>query len=167
MRKYSKILSAFLAVMLLITAFGTTAFADEGTTTLTTTVPCTVTLQIGERGAVTAAGTKYTGNASFQAALNTVLTYTISPDSGYKISKVTYDGTDVTEAAKSGTYTAAALQGNVTLTVTFVKKTITPTDPTSPKTGDESHMALWIGLMCVSGAGLGMLLISRRKRRAN
>lgn len=65
MRKISKVFSAFLAVMLLITAFGTTAFADSGNTTLTAQVPCTVTLQIGEHGSITVDGTKYVVMAVF------------------------------------------------------------------------------------------------------
>lgn len=170
MKSKPKLSSAFLAVLLLITAFSTTAFADGGTTTLTTTVPCTVTLQIGEHGAVTVDGTKYTGNTSFQAELDAVVTYTITPDSGYEISKVTYDGTDVTASAKSGTYKAAELKGNVTVTVTFARKGgETPTDPTmptSPKTGDQSRPILWAALLASSVLAFTVLLYVLKRRKA-
>ena len=161
MKKPNKILTAFLTVMLLAMLFSTNAAAESCTTILTATVPCTVPLQIGEHGTVTVNGITYTGDASIKADLDTVLTYTITPDSGYEISKVTYDGTDVTASAKSGTYTALALKGNVTLTVAFTKAV-----PTSPQTGDESCMALWIAMMCVSGAEIAALVISSRKRKA-
>lgn len=46
-------------------------------------------------------------------------------------------------------------------------KYVTIPPMSSPKTGDESHMALWIGLMCVSGAALAALLLTGRKRKTN
>ena len=168
MRRKTKLFSAFLAGMLLITAFGTTAFADSGNTTLTAQVPCTVTLSIGENGFVTVDGTKYTGDASFQKDLDTVVTYTISADSGYEIESVLYNGTDITSAAKSGSYTAAALTGNATLKVTFAKKAVPPSPPPAnpaiPRTGDESPVMLWGMLLFVSGTALAVMLISRKRR---
>ena len=119
MRKNGKILSAFLAVLLLLSAFGLTAFAESGSTTLTTTIPCTVMLQVGEHGKVTVDGTDYTGNASFTAAVGTVLTYTFTPNTLYKVDKVIYNGTDVTGELSGSTYTAPALAGNATLSVSF------------------------------------------------
>ncbi len=166
MKRESRLFFTFLAVVLLVSAFSVSAFADGGTTTLTTTVPCTVTLQIGEHGAVTVNGTKYTGNTSFQAELDAVLTYTITPDSGYEISKVTYYGTDVTASAKSGTYKAAALKGNVTVIVSFAKKSVTPPPPNSPKTGDGSNPVLWAALLTVSSVTVAAALFFRKRRKA-
>ena len=259
MRKCNKILSALLAVMLLTTLFSVTAFADGGNTTLTAKVPCTVTLSIGENGSVTVDGTKYTGDASFQKDPDTVVSYSITPDSGYEINSVLYNGENVTASVSGGVYTAPALADNATLTVLFastahvheweedytvdkeptctvdgsksihckhcdavkdstvipalghvwdggvVIKEATTTQsglikyictrcgemkyvtipPTSkhpdhgdggyivnyvasrfPKTGDESHVALWIALLCASGAGIAALMISKRKRKA-
>ena len=39
-------------------------------------------------------------------------------------------------------------------TTLAIKAAATPTDPTSPQTGDTSHMGLWVSLLCVSGAAL-------------
>lgn len=123
MKSKVKLFSAFLAVMLFITAFGTTALADGGNTTLTAKVPCTVTLSIGENGSVTVDGTKYIGDASFQKDPDTVVAYAITPDSGYEINSVLYNGENVTSSVSGGVYTAPALTGNVTLTVLFASST--------------------------------------------
>jgi hypothetical protein len=119
MRKYNKILSAFLAVMLLTMLCSIPAFADGGNTTLTAKVPCAVKLSIGENGSVTVDGTKYTGDASFQKDLDSVVSYTITPDSGYEINSVLYNGENVTASVSDGVYTAPALTDNATLTVLF------------------------------------------------
>ena len=111
-----KIFSAFLAVLLLISLFSVTAFAD---TTLTTTIPCTVTLQVGDHGKVTVDSTDYTGNASFQRDAGTVLTYTFSPNGLYSIDKVIYNGAEVTGELSGNTWTAPALTGNAALSVSF------------------------------------------------
>lgn len=120
MRKNGKIFSAFLAVLLLLSAFGLTAFADSsGSTTLTATIPCTVTLQVGDHGKVTVDGTDYTGNASFQRDAGTAVTYTFDPNGLYSVDKVIYDGTEVTSELSGNTWTAPALTGNAALSVSF------------------------------------------------
>lgn len=120
MRKHNKILSVFLAVLLLISAMSVTAFAaDGGNTTLTAEIPCTVTLQVGDHGKVTVNSTDYTGDASFTEAVGTALTYTFTPNTLYKVDKVIYNGTDVTSELSGSTYTAPALAGNATLSVSF------------------------------------------------
>ncbi len=120
MRKNGKIFSAFLAVLLLLSLFSITAFADSGgTTTLTTTIPCTVTLQVGDHGKVTVDGTDYTGNGSFQRDAGTAVTYTFDPNGLYSVDKVIYDGTEVTSELSGNTWTAPALTGNAALSVSF------------------------------------------------
>lgn len=119
MRKNGKILSAFLAVLLLLSAFGLTAFAESGSTTLTTTIPCTVTLQVGDHGKITVDGTDYTGSAGFQRDAGTAVTYTFTPNGLYSVDKVIYNGTEVTSELSGNTWTAPALTGNVALYVSF------------------------------------------------
>ena len=119
MRKNGKNLSAFLAALLLLSLFSITAFADSGSTTLTTTIPCTVTLQVGDHGKVTVDGTDYTGNASFQRNAGTAVTYTFDPNGLYSVDKVIYDGTEVTSELSGNTWTAPALTGNAALSVSF------------------------------------------------
>ena len=119
MRKNGKIFSAFLAVLLLLSLFSITALAESGSTTLTTTIPCTVTLQVGDHGKVTVDGTDYTGNASFQRNAGTAVTYTFDPNGLYSVDKVIYDGTEVTSELSGNTWTAPALTGNAALSVSF------------------------------------------------
>lgn len=119
MKSKAKLISAFLAVLLLLSAFGLTAFAESGSTTLTTTIPCTVTLQVGEHGKVTVDGTDYTGNASFQRDADTAVTYTFTPNGLYSVDKVIYNGTEVTGELSGNTWTAPALTGNAALSVSF------------------------------------------------
>ncbi len=122
MRKKNKLLSALLAVLFLLSAMSISAFAADGSggsTTLTTTIPCTVTLQVGDHGKVTVNSTDYTGDASFTAAVGTALTYTFTPNTLYKVDKVIYNGTDVTGELSGNTYTAPALAGNASLSVSF------------------------------------------------
>lgn len=119
MKRTVKLFSALLAVLLLFAALSRPACADEGSMTVTTVIPCTVTLSIGENGSVTADNTTYTGDASFQADPDTVLIYTITPEKGYEIDCVTYNGEDVMSSVAEGSYTAPALTGNAELIVTF------------------------------------------------
>ena len=119
MNKIKKTLSAFLTILLFVSAFGVTAFAEGGNTTLTTTIPCTVTLQVGDHGKVTVDGTDYTGNASFQRDAGTAVTYTFSPNGLYSVDKVIYNGVEVTSELSGNTWTAPALTGNAALSVSF------------------------------------------------
>ena len=119
MKQIARLFSAFMMVIILTQGFSIPAFAESGDTTVTTTVPCTVTLSIGENGSVTVDGTRYTGKASFQKDLDTVVSYTITPDSDYEINSVLYNGENVTASVSGGVYTAPALTGNATLTVLF------------------------------------------------
>ena len=150
-----------ILILILSSAPPLKAYADtSGTQIITVSIPCTVTLIIGEHGAVQVNGKNYTGNTSIQAPVGTALTYFITPDSGYEISTLSYDGADMTSAVKNSRYTAAALKDNVTVTVSFVAKT---TPGGSPRTGDSSRIGLWITLMCVSG--ISLLLLWHRERR--
>lgn len=119
MKSKAKLISAFLVVLLLLSLFSVTAFADSGNTTLTATIPCTVTLQVGDHGKVTVDGTDYTGNAGFQRDVGTAVTYTFTPNGLYRVDKVIYNGTEVTSELSGNTWTAPALTGNAALSVSF------------------------------------------------
>lgn len=162
MRKNGKIFSAFLAVLLLLSLFSITAFADSGSTTLTATIPCTVTLQVGEHGKVTVDGTDYTGNASFQRDAGTAVTYTFDPNGLYSVDKVIYNGVEVTSELSGNTWTAPALTGNAALSVSFRFLGGTP-DP--PNTGDDSNLSMWLILMAVSALSIAGLVAYDKKRR--
>jgi len=57
------------------------------------------------------------------------------------------------------------LAADETLTVNVHNDKVTTDHPGSPKTGDNSHMALWVGLMLASlGVLVGTILYSRKKK---
>ena len=57
------------------------------------------------------------------------------------------------------------LTADETLTVNVHNDKVTTNHPDSPKTGDDSHMALWVSLMLASlGVLIGTILYSRKKR---
>lgn len=118
MRKPDKLLSVFLAVLLFFT-MRITASAAGGSTTLTVTIPCTVTVQAGDHGKVTVNSTDYIGNGTFTAEGGEVFTYIFTPDVLYQVERVFYNGEDVSEELNGNTYTAPALEGNAIISVSF------------------------------------------------
>ena len=57
------------------------------------------------------------------------------------------------------------LAADETLTVNVHNDKVTTDYPDSPKTGDSSHMALWVSLMLASlGILIGTILYSRKKK---
>ena len=102
----------------------TRVFAEGSDQSVTATVPCTVTLRIGDYGSVTVNGKSYEGSTSFTALLGTKLTYEVMPNKGYMASVVTYNGMDVTDALEGGSYVAAPLDGNVTFSIGFVERPV-------------------------------------------
>lgn len=74
-----------------------------------------LTATAGEHGAVSPSGT-------FTVEKGAEQTFTITPDSGYKIAKVTLEGVDVTDQVSGGRYVLTADQAKA-LNVTFAKNT--------------------------------------------
>lgn len=83
------------------------------------------------------------GNITLADANSATTTFTM-PDSAVSV-KATY-----TDAPQTGTPTEPAK----------------PENPDSPQTGDNSHMALWIALLFVSGAGVIGTTVYGKKKRA-
>lgn len=119
MRRTSRsLLYCFLSLLLLASACS--AALAEGSQTVTTTCPCTVTLQVGAHGRVTVEGVDYTGSGSFQKDCGAVVSYAFSPNLLYALDKVLYNGAEVTDQLLSGgVYTAPPLTGNASLSVSF------------------------------------------------
>lgn len=113
-----KTVAAFLLVIFLFSALASPAFAT-GSQTVTTSVPCTVTLQVGEHGKVIVEGAEYTGDASFQKNRDTVVTYTFAPKLFYSVDKVIYNGTEVTGSLSGDSFVAPPLTENASLSVSF------------------------------------------------
>ena len=56
--------------------------------------------------------------------------------------------------------------GTATTTFTVNAKAVVDNDTNSPQTGDNSHMAFWIALLFVSGAGVIGITVYGKKKRA-
>ena len=81
--------------------------------------------------------------------------FTFTPNKGYRTAKVTVDGKEVT--FKNNKYTFTNVQGAHKISVTFEK------DKGTPKTGDMSQPAIFLGLLLISG--MLILGLAYRKKR--
>ena len=81
-----------------------------------------------------------------------------------KASGYTFGGwyADATFSAKFDFNTA--ITTNTTVYAKWTKNSAAPTDPTSPQTGDNSHMFLWVALLLVSGVTLVGTTVYGKKR---
>ena len=57
-----------------------------------------------------------------------------------------------------------AITDDTTIYAKWVKNAVGPTDSTSSKTGDESHLLLFAVLMMISAAGIGVSFFMRKKQ---
>ena len=112
----------------------------------------------------------FTSNAAFSDFLRVELDgkaldekyYTVKEGSTIVTLKADYVAT-----LSVGEHTIGIVSTNGTATTTFTvkAKTAVDNDTDSPKTGDNSHMALWIALLAASVFGLaGTAVYSKRKR---
>ena len=116
------------------------AFADGQVQTVTLSIPCTVTVDVGEHGKVYSNSTTFTGPTvdSFQVWPGTRLSFLITPDKGYVVDVLTLSGADVRESLRYGVY-STVVNHDETLLVRFVKSTTPPSpSPTTPTTSTPS-----------------------------
>ena len=75
---------------------------------------------------------------------------------------------DYVAALSAGEHTIGIVSTNGTATTTFTvnAKAVVDNDTKSPQTGDNSHMALWLALLFVSGAGVIGTTVYGKKKRA-
>ena len=73
---------------------------------------------------------------------------------------------DTLEKLSAGTHTVMVVfdDGQAVTNLT-IKAASAPIDPTTPKTGDNSRMMLWVSLLCMSGAALAAVIVAGRKRK--
>lgn len=176
-----RILCALLLCGLLC-ALAPAAFAD-GVQQVSLSIPCTVTVDVGEHGKVSSNSTTWIGPSigSFQVWPGTRVSFLITPDTGYVVNVLLLSGRDVREGLRYGVY-GTVIEHNETLVVRFEKSstptpwpTSTPspwttpvpttppwqvTPPYGPKTGDENTVGTWATLLLVSAAAL--LVLSRK-----
>ena len=101
MRQTKRTVVILILILILSFALPSEAYADtSGTQVITVSIPCTVTLLIGDHGTVQVNGKSYTGDTSIQAPVGTALRYTFMPDTGYRLSTLTYGGVTVIGSVK-------------------------------------------------------------------
>ena len=80
----------------------------------------TLSIQSGSGGSVSYNGITITNDTkTYTVAEGASATITITPDSGYRLSKVTVNGTDVTSKVSDNQHTVSNITANTTVSVTF------------------------------------------------
>ena len=80
----------------------------------------TLTIQTGAGGTLVYNGTSISGSASnFSVEKGESATISISPNTGYRLSKLIVNGSDVTSAVKNNSYTVSNITANTTISATF------------------------------------------------
>ena len=159
-----------LALCLPVCAFAETSElsdGDEKGISLSTTVPPSIISGAGavyEKGG--ASGLPFTTDDTTNNLLRVLVdgkvvsleNYTVSGDPLAVTLHVGY-----LDTLSAGEHTIEIVTANGTARARF---TIRNGSSTSPTTGDNSHMGLWIALMCVSGTALASLIVFGIKRKA-
>ncbi len=142
---------------------------NEGTASsgavISAEVPSTHTLTVSaDKAAVTFGGKTGT---TFEVPRLTEFTLQISTEKGYRVKQILLNGEDVTKAYKDGKLTLSGIYEAGELTILTEKVPVTPGgDSTSPKTGDNSHLWLWMLLMILAMGGLILTTAARTKDKA-
>ena len=72
---------------------------------------------------------------------------------------------ELLEKLSNGEHTVKVVFDNGEFNTTLTVKAANSDDPTSPQTGDNSHIALWIALMVISFCGLSATLVIGKNKR--
>ena len=168
------ILSLLLGFILLALCLPVCAFAedaelsdgDETGISLTTSVPPSVISGTGaayQKGSAIGLTFK-TDDATDNLLRVLVDGQVVSPEnytvSGDPLAITLHPGFLDTLSAEEHTIEIVTTNGTATARVTVKSATV----PTSPATGDNCNIGLWIGLMCLSGLGLAALAIMGKKQ---
>jgi hypothetical protein len=80
-----------------------------------------ITLQIGTGGTVTESNMSLGNGSILTVNKGTTKTFTFTPNAGYQVATLTYNGADIKSQLVNNQYTTAAVNANATLIVTFQK----------------------------------------------
>lgn len=155
-----KRITAYIVILLIITALPLTVSAQK--TTLTTVVPSShlLHLELAGEGAIVVDGVAYTQSADIQIQRKSIPKISLQITDGNKVKSVLWGSEDITEAIRKGSWTMPEVIEDVSLSVTFEKISGTP------QTGDTSHLGLWFSLLLFSMFGLIVCLLIRKKKCA-
>jgi hypothetical protein len=123
-----------------------------------------------EHKVTVASATNGTVSVSPEKAIEgTLVTITVTPKSGYKLSTLTVKnaaGTSYTASAdNNGKYGFTMPDADVTVTATFTKTSTTTADTTNPKTGDEFQMAAWSAIAMTNLLCIAAMILGKKKHR--
>ena len=113
----------------------------------------------------------FTSNAAFSDFIRVELDGKTLDEKNYIVkegSTIVTLKADYVATLSAGKHTIGVVSENGTASTTFTvnAKAVVDNDTKSPQTGDNSHMALWIALLLVSGAGVTGTTVYGRKKRA-
>ena len=113
----------------------------------------------------------FTSNAAFSDFVRVELDGKTLDEKNYTVkegSTVVTLKADYVATLSVGEHTIGIVSESGTATTTFTvnAKAVVDSDTNSPQTGDSSHMALWIALLFVSGAGVIGITVYGKKKRA-
>ncbi len=126
----------------LLCALAPAAFAD-GVQQVSFSIPCTVTVDVGEHGKVCSNSTTWIGPdiGSFQVWPGTRVSFLITPDTGYVVNVLLLSGRDVREGLRYGLY-GTVIEHNETLVVRF-EEDPSPSPTSSPTPTPSPIPTLW------------------------
>ena len=126
----------------LLCALAPAAFAD-GVQQVSFSIPCTVTVDVGEHGKVCSNSTTWIGPSigSFQVWPGTRVSFLITPDTGYVVNVLLLSGRDVREGLRYGLY-GTVIEHNETLVVRF-EEDPSPLPTSSPTPTPSPIPTLW------------------------
>ena len=153
-------LLAFLCVLLCCMPVRALAL----TTVLSTNVPDEVSLhvEITGKGTVAVGEKKLSSTGTAAVKRHQPFTVTLSPQQGYRITAVSFNGKSVLSRLKNGKLTVDELNLDGVLSVTFTK-TASSYHGSNPKTGDRSVVVPAMASALLSMTAL-ILVLSRKKK---
>ena len=113
----------------------------------------------------------FTSNAAFSDFIRVELDGKTLDEKNYIVkegSTIVTLKADYVATLSAGKHTIGIVSESGTATTTFIvnAKAVVDNDTKSPQTGDNSHMALWIALLFMSGAGVIGTTVYGKKKRA-
>ena len=132
------------------------------TTVLSTNVPDEVSLrvEITGKGTVTVGEKKLSSTGTAAVKRHQPFTVTLSPQQGYRVTAVSFNGKSVLSSLKNGKLTVEELNLDGVLSVTFTK-TASSHHESNPKTGDRSAVVPAMASALLSMTAL-ILVLSRK-----
>lgn len=155
-----KVFCLFLLAVLTL-CICTPVLAASNTTSLTTTVPSHIDINVTivGSGTVEINGRKLSETCTVPVERNQEVTIKLTPSNGYHIHSVTCDGADITQKAESGCFPLPKLEYKTSIVVNFA------IDADNPNTRDNSSpLLVFFSITTIVSLWGIVLLIENRKK---